>query len=159
MSKLSQEESLFIDFDSVEGITASAADEVISKLLIDRASNSELDCGFVLVNVELEVLETIDIVLKRAKLSCIVADRNSHLKMVGFGEYLNQTLEVAVRLRSFTAGEIAKEIGISAPGMNNRLQKLYSAGALARSGVTINGGGKEYKYEVVQLTKLNVASV
>ena len=70
------------------------------------------------------------------------------VEMVGAAEHVQATFEAAQRKGKFRTAELAAELGISVPALNNRLKPLLAAGVLARQPSIPRAGGREYAYRV-----------
>jgi hypothetical protein len=142
-------ESLLMDFSGVEGITVSFGDECIAKLILSRASGDFVDRGLVVEGANEDVRETIETVLSRRKVAVVSVGASGKPEILGEPEWLPETLKAALRLRSFSASELADKLGITPQAVNNRLRLLVASGAVARERVVPEGGGKEFSYKVV----------
>jgi len=147
LSEVPEGETLIVDFSGVEDVTFSFADETIAKLLVARFAGDFQDRGITLTGMNDDIRETVSIVLDRRDLSAVVEGSNPVI--VGRDSYLTETLEIAMELGSFRATDLADRLGLSAQATNNRLKHLLNAGAVVRSRVVPEGGGKEFRYRVV----------
>jgi hypothetical protein len=142
-------ETLSMDFSSVEGITVSFGDECIAKLILARAAGDFVDRGLVVEGTNEDVRETIETVVSRRKVAVVSAAASGKLEILGEPEWLSETLNAALKLRSFSASELADKLGLTPQAVNNRLRLLVASGAVARERVVPEGGGKEFSYRVV----------
>lgn len=148
LASLRPGETLALDFSGVEAITVSFGDECVAKLLADRTAGDFPDKGLVVEGANDDVRETLDVVLQRRKLA-IVATGPEGFEVLGPRDWLDSTLNVAARLRSFSARELAEELDLTPQASNNRLKHLMATGAVIRELVIPEGGGKEYLYRFV----------
>jgi len=142
-------DTLILDFKGVEGITVSFGDECVAKLVLARTSGDFADRGLLVEGANEDVQETLDAVLSRRKLSAVSLSDRGEPQVLGVREWLPQTIEAAMELRSFSASDLAHRLGITPQAANNRLKLLVGSGAVARERVVPEGGGKEFSYTVV----------
>src|SRR3954451_17194196 len=140
--------TLILDFAGVEGVTVPFADECLAKLLLERASGDLTDRGFVIEGANEDVRETLETVLARRKLAAVSVGRDGEPEILGEPGWLPSTLKAALKLRSFSAADLAEDLGITPQAANNRLKVLVSSGGVARTRIVPEGGGKEFLYEV-----------
>jgi STAS-like domain of unknown function (DUF4325) len=148
LARLEPGQTLALDFTDVEGITVSFGDELVAKLIIDRAAGSFVDRGLVLEGANEDVHETLETVLARRKVSGVNLGADGEPEVLGEKRWLPETLKVALDLRSFSAVELGERLGITPQAANNRLRGLVATGAVVREQMTPEGGGKEFGYRV-----------
>lgn len=144
---IDQDEPLLFDFEGVQLISFSFADEVVGRLVQDRAAGEIGERAIVVLNASDEIVHPIRSSMERRKL--IVTHATSQgVEMVGAAEHVQATFEAAQRKGKFRTAELAAELGISVPALNNRLKPLLAAGVLARQPSIPRAGGREYAYRV-----------
>jgi hypothetical protein len=148
LAKLEPGQTLSLDFADVEGITVSFGDELVAKLIIDRAAGPYVDRGLVLEGANEDVHETLETVLARRKVSGVGLDSDGEPEVLGEKRWLPETLKAALELRSFNAVELGERLGLTPQAANNRLRGLVATGAVVREQVIPEGGGKEFGYRV-----------
>ncbi len=142
-----QDEPLLLDFEGVQLISFSFADEVIGRLVQDRAAGELGERAIVVLNASDEVIHPIRSSMERRKL--IVTHLTSlGVEMIGAAQHVEATFEAAQRKGKFRTPELAAELGISVPALNNRLKPLLAAGILVRQAAIPRAGGKEYAYAI-----------
>ncbi|HEY5943625.1 MAG TPA: DUF4325 domain-containing protein [Solirubrobacterales bacterium] len=148
ISKLNVGKTLALDFAGVEGVTVSFGDELLAKLVIDRATGQDADRGLVIEGANEDVRETLETVLMRRKVAAVNIDADGQPEVLGGPGWLPQTLAVAVELRSFSAAELAERLSLTPQAANNRLNGLVATGGVVRERIVPEGGGKEFGYRV-----------
>lgn len=148
LAELTAGQTLTLDFTDVEGITVSFGDELVAKLIIDRAGGQFADRGLVLEGANEDVNETLDTVLARRKVAGVIVDAEGEPQVLGERRWLPETLVAAMELRSFSAAALGERLGLSPQAANNRLKSLVATGAVVREPVIPEGGGKEFGYRV-----------
>jgi DNA-binding MarR family transcriptional regulator len=138
-------DEVVIDFTSVEAMTISFADEFVGRFYTSVASGDIVASLVLLTGLNEENLATVSICLERRELAA-AAIINNQPELVGAPDYLAETYKQAVSLGTFSAVDLADQLGISAQNMNNRLKRLVEAGAVRRRRITSGRGGKEFLY-------------
>lgn len=136
-----------LDFANVLAISVPFADECLGQLLSGRLAGYYEDQPILAVNASPDVRETVAAALRPRRL-VLLGVSDGEAELIGGDPMLNSTMEAAQRLGSFTALQLAEELGLSPQAANNRLKTLARAGALARTRVVPSRGGKEFAYEV-----------
>lgn len=136
-----------LDFESVRAISVPFADECLGQLLSGRLAGYYEDQPILAVNASPDVRETVAAALRPRRL-VLLGVSDGEAELIGGDSMLNSTMHAAQRLGSFTALQLADELGLSPQAANNRLKTLARAGALARRRVVPSRGGKEFAYEV-----------
>lgn len=140
--------TLALDFSGVEGVTVSFGDELLAKLVIDRATGRFLDRGLVVEGANEDVRETLETVLARRKVAALNIDADGRPEILGGPRWLPETLEAALDLRSFSAVALAERLDLTPQAANNRLAGLIATGGVVREQVVPEGGGKEFGYRL-----------
>ena len=148
IAKLDAGKTLALNFAGVEGVTVSFGDELLAKLVIDRASGQSVDRGLIVEGANEDVRETLETVLMRRKVAAVNIDADGQPEILGGPGWLPQTLTAALELRSFSAAELAELLGLTPQAANNRLAGLVATGGVVRDRVVPEGGGKEFGYRV-----------
>jgi hypothetical protein len=149
LAKVKPGGNLVLDFTGVEGITVSFGDECIAKLILARSAGDFADRGLAIQGANEDVRETLEAVLARRKSAAVSLSHSGEAVILGERGWRSETLAEAIRLRSFSASDLAHALGITAQAANNRLKALVETGAVARERVVPEGGGKEFSYQVV----------
>jgi type I restriction enzyme M protein len=68
--------------------------------------------------------------------------------LIGGAEHIRDTFAAALARGEFRTPELAADLGITVPALNNRLKPLVDAGVLRREPSIARAGGKEYLYRV-----------
>ena len=145
LREIDQDEPLLLDFEGVQLISFSFADEVVGRFVQDRAAGELGERAIVVLNASDEIVHPVRSSMERRKL--IVAHATSRgVELVGAAEHVQATFEAAQRKGEFRTPELAAELGISIPALNNRLKPLLAAGVLARQPAIPRAGGREYAY-------------
>jgi hypothetical protein len=149
LAKLSPGDALVLDFSGVEGITVSFGDELVAKLILGRDSGDFADRGMVIECAGEDVRETLEALLARRKLAAAVINASAEPEILGEQGWLRETLDAALRLGTFSASQLAAQLGITPQAVNNRLRVLVASGAVAKERAVPEGGGKEFSYRAV----------
>lgn len=148
---------LVLDFTSVEAVTPSFLNELLLRL---RALVTPDDAAILVVTgMNEDVAETVRLVLEHGRLMLAhLADGN--IELLGGNRHLEETLDVAQKLGSFTAPELASELDVKLPNLHQRLNALLGAGALLRERDETAQHGKRFRYQAADpdaLTELTSA--
>lgn len=149
LKNLAPVDTLVIDFQHVEAMSNSYADELIGKLYVALAAGDVAASTVSLTGLNDETRDAISVCLERRKLAAVDADQGILLGQV---VALEDTYARALQLGEFRASDIAEAMEISLTNANNRLKRLAEAGALHRERASSpEHGGKEFTYRVPQL--------
>jgi hypothetical protein len=122
---------VILDFKDVEAATPPFLHELIdavhSVIVRDR------DTGRIVLaaNMNDDIAETATFVLNRRK-TALPYKTGKQVELLGEAPHLAETLRHALKLRSFTAPELAEQLEIQSGTANKRLEKLLEAGAVSR---------------------------
>lgn len=123
-------DGLIVDFEGVRVASSPCLDEIACALRSMIADNPE---RFVLLgNLNEDVVDTLELVVARRNI-LLTAVRDGKLKTVGGTRQLDETLEAAEELGTFTAPELAERLELKLPNLHQRLKQLQSAGALTKT--------------------------
>lgn len=138
---------LILDFSGVQLISFSFADEVVGRLLADRAAG-EWDNTLILVaNANDEVLHPIVRSLERRKLIGLYL-LPGEIRLIAAPPHTVETYEAARRHDEFRTTELAAELGVTVQACNNRLRSLLDTGILVRTTGIPRSGGREFVYRL-----------
>lgn len=148
---------LSIDFEGVEAMTNSFADELVGKFYLLMAAGDIEAGGVQLVGLNEETRDAVTVCLERRKRFAV--DGGEQV-LLGDAAFLADTYDLVRRLGEFRATTLAEALGISLPNANNRLKRLVEAGALQRDRASgPEHGGKEFAYRVPTTTSELASSV
>lgn len=136
-----------LDFNGIQAITVTFADECIGRVLSSRLAGYDEDHPLFAVGADRPVRETLAAALRQRHLSLLSFGAEG-VELLGADETLEETMREAVRLQSFTVNELADRLGLRAQAANNRLVALVRVGALTRDRVIPSRGGREFRYYV-----------
>lgn len=143
---------LVIDFDGVQAMNISFADEFLGKFLAAHdfaAKRTTVKITGLNPDNFFSVAVLID--RRQAALAAVDPD-NGELVLIG-DRMLAKTFATALRLSKFKANDLAAAMSLTAQNANNRLKRLTQIGAVRKTPVTGSGhGGREYLYETVAAT-------
>jgi hypothetical protein len=143
-----EDEPLLLDFEGVQLISFSFADEVVGRLVQGRAAGELGERPLLVLHAEDEVLHPIESSMVRRKLIAACDDVHG-IRLVGAAKHLQATFDAARARGEFTTHDLADALGIGVPALNNRLKPLIAAGVLTRQPSIPQTGGREYSYRVV----------
>lgn len=136
-----------VDLTGVEAMTVSFADELIGRLMTDRAAGEFEGQAVIIVGKGDDVRETVQAVLERRKTGALYRDQaGSDAEPLAGPPWFRETVSQAQRLGRFSALDLARELDLSPQAANNRLKQLSASGAVVRERTVPVGGGKEYEY-------------
>jgi hypothetical protein len=136
-----------LDFSGVRTATITFADECVGRLLVSRLAGYDEDHPVFASGANRDVRATLAAALRPRRLSLLsFSDEGSQL--LGADETLEETMNLALQLESFSANDIAEHLRLSAQAANNRLVQLVRLGALTRTRVLPSRGGREFRYRV-----------
>ena len=92
--------------------------------------------------------ETLAAVMLQNNLAVVSLQALPEAELLGGDTSLRETLRVAAGMGEFSANDLALNLGLSAPGANNRLTQLVKIGALVRVPFIPAKGGREYRYRI-----------
>jgi hypothetical protein len=149
--------AVVVNFDGVEAMTISVADEFLGRFILDRSTDPAAAFGVLVIGLNEETLEAVTVCLERRGLA-VAAIVCGKLRLVAAPEYLVESFKAAVTLGSFRASALAAKLNVSLPNANNRLKRLAALGALHKQRVApTERGGKEYLYTAPDTKALAVA--
>lgn len=138
---------LTIDFDGVDVMNISFADEFLGKFLTLH-DFSDQDTTVKVTGLNQDNQYSIAVCVERRQTHVVVREQSGELVLLGDDPILRDTFEHTLRLGSFKANRLADAMGLSAQNANNRLKRLAAVGALRRRQITgSTRGGREYSYE------------
>jgi hypothetical protein len=140
-------EPLILDFSGVELISFSVADEVVGKLLADRAAGALGDRAIMLAGANEDVLDPIVRSLRRRDVVGAHLEEGGSVRLLAAPVHLQATFEAAQARGKFRSTELAADLGIAVSACNNRLKPLLAAGLLDRE-ARAGGRGREFVYQV-----------
>lgn len=122
---------LILDFAGVEVASPPFLQELVdgvhSLVLRDRETGRIV----LFVNMNEDVAETMRYVVSRKKVSLAYRE-GRRIELLEGKPHLIETLREAQQLRSFTAPDLARKLGIAADTATQRLRKLLETGAIVR---------------------------
>ena len=138
---------LTIDFDGVDVMNISFADEFLGKFLTQHDFSNE-DTTVKVTGLNPDNQYSIVVCVERRQTHVVVREQSDELILLGNDPILRDTFEHTLRLGSFNANHLADAMGLSPQNANNRLRRLAAVGALRRRQITgSTRGGREYSYE------------
>lgn len=138
---------LTIDFDGVDVMNISFADEFLGKFLTSH-DFSEEDNTVKVTGLNTDNQYSILVCVERRQTHVVVREQSGGLILLGNDPILRDTFEHSLRLGPFKANRLADAMGLSPQNANNRLKRLAAVGALRRRQITgSTRGGREYSYE------------
>jgi hypothetical protein len=156
---------LIVDFDGVEMMDYSFADEALGTIYSRMAAKEYPDRHLVLEAREDEagqaLLENIEVALNRREVAALVLAENSAKngvlvsrdawRIVGeLPGHLVDTLRAVMEKGQVTVRELAAMLGLdSATACNNRIAKLYQLHLVKREATVVPEGGRQYSYSAV----------
>lgn len=149
-------DSAILDFTDIELISFSFADEVIGRLLAERAAGNLGAAAIVLTDLGDEVRDAVERSLRRRSLIGVALE-GDRLRLLGAPAHLQETFEAALARGEFRTAELAADLKISAPACNNRLKPLVTSGLISREPRSPRSGGREFIYRVQRLPQLATA--
>jgi hypothetical protein len=148
LAEMTAGDVLEIDLRKVKAMTISFADELIGRLIAGRAGGNQDDRGVVIRGQGEDLRETLDAVLSRRGVGALFLEGRHHAVAVGGPPWFAQTVDEARDLGIFRASQLGERLDLTPQAANGRLKKLSTAGAVVRSRVVPEGGGKEYEYRL-----------
>jgi hypothetical protein len=149
LAELPEGVAVALDFDGVRAVSVPFADETLCQLLVGRSGDSAGRPIFI-SEADHDVRETLAAAVERRQLAVLAVEHGRSLRLLGADSTLRHTFEAAQALGAdFGASDLAAELGLTAPGANNRLRALMRAGAVARKPSILPNGGKQYDYRLI----------
>jgi hypothetical protein len=149
--------TVVLNFQGVEAMTISVADEFLGRFILERSTDPAATFGVLVIGLNEETLEAVTVCLERRGLA-VAAIIHGELRLLAAPEYLEESFEAAVTLRSFRASALAAKLNLSLSNANNRLKRLAALGALHKQrAASTERGGKEYLYTAPDVQALAVA--
>lgn len=144
-----------LDFDGIDAMTMSFADECVGRLLASRLSRYHDERPVVCANVRDDVQETLDALVKLRGLTLLALDRDWQPVLLSAGDAAPDTLRAVQPLGRFRVADVLGALNLKPPAANGRLKPLVKAGALTRSPLPASAtGGKEFEYAVADYRAL-----
>ncbi len=122
---------LIVDFQDIRVASSPVLDEIaitLRSLITDHPDRFVL-----LANLNEDLLDTLELVVKRRDIILATLGPSGELETVGGSHQLDETLAAAEELGTFTAPELAGRLELKLPNLHQRLKQLEAAGALTRS--------------------------
>lgn len=148
MIQAKSDQVLEVDFDGVEALTVSFADELVAKLVAERRAFGTDDLFLRISHASEEVAETIEVALDRRGLFVVHETLDGRSELLAGPAHLQETFAVAAELGRFSARQLAERMGLKMPAANNRIRALAEVGALVRAQEAPARGGRQYSYRV-----------
>jgi hypothetical protein len=156
---------LVLDFDNVEMMDYSFADEALGTLYSRLASKEYPDRYLVLVTDENEIttalLENVEATLNRREVAALVVPRAafekngktspSEWRIIGsLPEHLIETLSAVIEREEVTVRDLVEALGLdSVTACNNRVARLHQLRLVRRKASIVPEGGRQYCYSSV----------
>lgn len=138
---------LTIDFDGVEVMNISFADEFIGKFLTSHDFADD-DSTVKITGLTADNQYSIAVCVERRNTHVVVRQSSGDIVLLGNDPILRDTFDQILRLGPFKANDLADAMGLSPQNANNRLKRLAAAGTVRRKQTTgSTRGGREYRYE------------
>jgi hypothetical protein len=156
---------LVLDFDNVEMMDYSFADEALGTLFSRLAAKEYPDRYLVLVTDEDEItqalLENVEAALSRREVAALVVPREVFEKsgvdsaknwhVIGsLPEHLVETLSAVIEREEVTVRDLVEALGLdSVTACNNRVARLHQLRLVRRKASIVPEGGRQYFYSSV----------
>ena len=140
-------EEIILDFTDVEIISFSVADEIVGRVLADRAAGVFGDRPILITGANEDVLDPIVRALQRRDVVGALLD-GDRIRLLNAPEHLQVTFDAAQLRGEFRASELAADLGIGLPACNNRLKPMLAAGLVIREPGIARSGGREFVYQI-----------
>ena len=137
-----------LDFEQVQFVDVSCADEMLNKLLL-RLRSGELKDRFVfIVSANASVRETLEAVLQLRDLAVLAEDEGGQVHLLGaLKRPIREALDVLLERKSATSAEVSEQIDKNVNIVCNRLNALQRLGLVCRlRDGSVVGGGRQYFY-------------
>lgn len=145
---------LIVDFDGVAVASSPFLDEVACALRAVIADRPEQ--YVILTRLNEDVADTMELVAERRKV-VLTQLSGKKLGLLGGRGHLEETLEAARELDSFTAPDLAERLELKLPNLHQRLKQLQDAGALTRSEDPTAQRGRRHFYKTVPADEVETA--
>jgi hypothetical protein len=119
--------ALIVDFSDVRVASSPFLDEVA--VAMHAAIAAQRPPFVLLAGMNADVMDTMTLVLERRNMA-LGAVEDEQLEVLGGGPRLQETLEAAQKLGTFTAAELAEQLAQKVPNLHQRLSQLQDAGVL-----------------------------
>jgi hypothetical protein len=150
MTAAHQDDPIAVGFAEVVAVSVPFADAFLGPLLSGRLGGYHEDHPFLLIDASHDVEETIAAALRLRGLSVLSLGVGT-ARLLGAEPALEETMHVAQSIEEFSVADIAQALGLTPQAANNRLKGLLRSGALTRTRVKPERGGKEFRYRVAGL--------
>ena len=139
-----------LDFNEVEFIDISCADEFLSRLLM-RIGSGELGTRYVFIQgANPSVRETMEAVLKLRGLTALLKQEEGVIIMGELKRPMKEALEVLINRKQATSSDLAGVLDKNLNIVCNRLNVLQRLGLVCRVREgSVSGGGRQYYYESI----------
>lgn len=159
---------LVVDFDNVEMMDYSFADEALGTLYSRLAAKEYPDRYLVLVTDESEItqalLENVEVALNQREVAALVVPREvfsgqetedkPQWRIIGqLPEHLVETLSAVIDKKEVTVRDLVEALGLdSVTACNNRIARLHQLRLVRRKATIVPEGGRQYCYSSVLTT-------
>ncbi|MCL2547697.1 MAG: hypothetical protein FWE76_00865 [Symbiobacteriaceae bacterium] len=141
--------TMLLDFQEVEIMDYSCADELVTRLAVEINNRLYGDRFLLLANMNEALCENVFVALKQRGIAM------QHLPIAGAEEaqligelrpYLESALAMLNKSRILTARDLADAEGLAINTASNRLTELAKGGLAHRRSESVASGGKQYQY-------------
>ncbi len=138
-----------LDFSKIGVVDYSCADEIVAKLISRLLGNEYGDRYIVLTGLNENQKENIEVALERKDLAVPARMRDRSRVLVGsLNNYLQKTLDLMLKKRRITAGELSRTLKLPANTSGTRLLNLHKKRLVKRLDEMRNGG-RVWVYETI----------
>jgi len=147
-----QPESLVFDFNGLQIMDYSCADELVARTAIEMQNRLYGDRFLLLSNMDDTLAENVTVALKQRGLVLYHLHPQSKDNPQLLGDlrpYLESALKMVNEARELTARDLADAEGLAINTASNRLTELAKSGLAYRRSESFAAGGKQYCYQSI----------
>lgn len=141
--------SFVFNFDGVDAVTPPFLAETLDALYGAIKRHRDEHIFAVAINLDDDNLETLKVVIKAGDWPGLAWAEDNAVELLSSTPQLADTLREAQALGPFIAPQLAEQMGMKLPAMNQRLTQLVEAGAMARWRDASAARGKRFQYQAL----------
>jgi predicted transcriptional regulator len=145
ISKLPYGETLILDFDGLDLLAYSFADQAIA-ITLHRLVSGEYGDKYILIKCsKVDILESLDVALKEREITALGIDDTGRWFCLGVKrDNIIEALKIIIDKKQIPTSELAKMMNLSVPNCNNRVSELSRMKLIKRNKINNPEGGILY---------------
>jgi hypothetical protein len=145
INRLPYGEILILDFEGIDLLGYSFADQAIA-ITLHRLVSNEYGDKYILIKChKIDILESLEVALEKRQITAIAIDDGGKWFCVGLKkENLMETLDIIIERKEITTSDLADIMKLTVTNCNNRVSELAAMKLIKREKVNNPSGGILY---------------